>query len=185
MHTQVSALVLIAAVLSVAGCGGETRKSEPTTTASRASISTQVASSATTTGVSTQRTQSSKPLPESQLIARANSICTRLGVKLAARSERVNSTQDLIRIAPHRVAIERAAVAELRKLTPPSAMVHDWQVLISTRATIAEDTAKLAQYAAAGDNEGQRSVLTSSATVTQQMAAAARHSGIKGCIELY
>src|ERR1700729_1019990 len=85
------------------------------------------------------------PLSKAELIAKADAVCAHVMVQYHANG--YTTTQSIVSRAPRVAAAEQTGVAELRKLTPPASMASDWQQIVENAQTIANDTAKLGQYA--------------------------------------
>lgn len=122
---------------------------------------------------------SSKPLTRAELTAKANAICRSVSGKLATKS--VNSVQDVARTAPQLAAVEQGALTELSKLVPPTSMESEWKTFIAGAQMLAENTAKLGEYAKSNDLESARSLIVSSEATVKQTSAIMKEYGIKGC----
>lgn len=122
---------------------------------------------------------SSKPLTQAELTAKANAICKSVSGKLAAKS--VNSVQSVARTAPQLASIEQRALTELSKLTPPASMESEWKTFIAGAQMLAENTAKLGEYAKNNDLQSARSLIVSSEATVKQMSAIMKEYGIDDC----
>jgi predicted nucleic acid-binding protein len=149
MRIRLSVLVLVAATLLSAGCGGG----------------------------------SSKALTQAELIGKADTICVRLKTQLSgpALNAEIGNVSSVARIASRRAAIERAALAELGKLTPPTSLASDWQQVIADRRILADDLVKLGEYAKANNVKSLDALYLSSAKVGVRMIAMAKRDGFKQC----
>jgi hypothetical protein len=178
-------------MLLTAGCGGSSKAGTTnvasTNPGSTSTVSTNTGSTSTTASTTASTTGSNsggsgKALTASQLVAKADAICGRANSELeVAEKNKVRTQQDVVRVAPERAGIERTAVTELSKLTPPASMSQDWNQIIAARKTLIEELTKLGEDAAAGNTKAEESLFTSSATVQRQLAAAAQRSGFKHC----
>jgi hypothetical protein len=152
-----TALAILAALMA-AGCGGGSSKTEPS--------------------------GSSRPPGESvtvaRLIAQADPICRRLNVELAAAA-RARSSVALATSALRNAALERTAVAELSKLTPPAALAQDWRQILEYRRTLAEELVKLGGYAKANDTQAIKALAVSKKRVHKQLFEIARRDGFAHC----
>jgi hypothetical protein len=176
MHIRLPVFVLVAIALWTAGCGSsKTGSSSATSTAAQSTNASTSAATSTSVADSGVR---------SQLIARADAICKQLNTTLRASKTIVSTRQQIVSVSARRVAIEQAALARLRKLTPPASMAQDYQGLLNARQTVVEDIKKLGEAAAAHNNTAQRPIYASSAIVTRQMAVTAKRDGFKYCGEL-
>jgi hypothetical protein len=144
-RTRLTAVVLTAVTLAMAGCGS-----------------------------------SSKPLTRAELTAKANAICATVTNKLASKKG-INSQQDIARVAPELASFEQTALTELGKLVPPAELANDWKEFVAGAQTLAENTAKLGEYAKANHLKEAKSLITSSEKIQQQMVATAKRDGIAAC----
>jgi hypothetical protein len=124
---------------------------------------------------------SSKSLTRSQLIAKADSICHRVNAKLTSANGQINSQQDIARLAPQLAAYEQEAVVQLSKLTAPATIASDWKTIVTAAGTLAQNTAKLGEYAKANNLTAARALVSTSKKVQQQMLAVAKRDGFKDC----
>jgi hypothetical protein len=122
---------------------------------------------------------SAKPLTRAELIAKADVICKTVTVKLAGTH--IKTQQDFARIAPKLASFEQSALAELSKLVPPAELENDWKLFVAGAQTLAENTAKLGEYAKANNLKQARSLITSSQAVQQRMMTIAKRDGLKNC----
>ena len=190
MRKWLPTLLLIAAALFIAGCGGGSSQAVSSSASSAnagatnsGSTSTGTTSTSTASPVSTPG-KSSKPLSKARLIARADGICKRLSVELDNPADKVQTQQDIARIAPQRAALERTALSELYKLTPSATMSHAYQQMLTVRQTLIEDVTKLGEDASANNLQAEAPVYSSSATEIRQLATTAQRSGFKYCGQL-
>jgi hypothetical protein len=180
MRTRLPALVLVAAVLAIAGCGGSSKTSSSSSSTNTTSAGT-TATSATTAAVTTS---SGPPLSKSQLVARAGAICKRVAAELNAAPSKLRSEQDVVHIAALRVGIEQKALTELSKLTPPASMKQGYQQLLTDRQTLIEDTKKIGEYSVANNGKAAQPLYVTSAGVLRQMEATAQRNHFKYCGKL-
>jgi hypothetical protein len=122
---------------------------------------------------------SSKPLTRAELTAKANAICQTVTAKLASKP--VKSQQDIARIAPELASFEQSALADLTKLVPPVELENDWKQFITGAQTLADNTAKLGEYARTNKLKSVRNLITSSEAVQKQMVAVAKRDGLTAC----
>jgi hypothetical protein len=124
------ALVLATTVLVASGCGGSSKSTSSVTTA---------ASSASAPA------ESANALTREELIAKADAICKRVNEKRVVSV--AHTTQALSAVPLALAESEQSANAEMRKLTPPASMATAWNQFLAESQTLAEDTAKLGEYA--------------------------------------
>jgi hypothetical protein len=122
---------------------------------------------------------SSKPLTRAELTAKANAICE--GVTAKLKSKTIKSQQDIARVAPELASFEQRALIDLSKLVPPAELANDWKRFIAGAQTLAENTARLGEYAKANNLKAARSLIASSETVQQRMVSTAKRDGLKAC----
>lgn len=122
---------------------------------------------------------SSKPLTRAELTAKANAICKSVTAKLASKT--ISTQQDIARIAPELAGFEQSALAELGKLVPPAELANDWKQFVAGAQTLADNTAKLGEYAKANNLKAAKGLITSSQAIQQQMVATAKRDGLKSC----
>jgi hypothetical protein len=122
---------------------------------------------------------SSKPLTRAELTAKANAICKTVTSKLTSKT--IKTQQDIAHIAPELASFEQTALSELSKLVPPAALENDWKQFIAGAQTLAENTAKLGEYAKANNLKAAKGLIASSVAVQHQMVAIAKRDGLKAC----
>ncbi|MGH2879517.1 MAG: hypothetical protein ACRDK4_07935 [Solirubrobacteraceae bacterium] len=98
--------------------------------------------------------------------------------------DHVKNQQDIAGIASHRASVEQTALSDLRGLTPPASMAHDYRQMLAARQTLIEDVTKLGADAAANNTQAEQPLYSSSTAVVRQMAATAQSNGFKYCGEL-
>jgi hypothetical protein len=121
----------------------------------------------------------SKSAAVARLIAQADPICRRLNVELAAASRA--SHVAIATSALRHAALERAAVAELSKLTPPASLANDWRQIIKYRRTLAEELVKLGGYAKANDTQKVKALAVSKTRVHKKLLEIAKRDGFEHC----
>jgi hypothetical protein len=186
MRTLLTILTLTAAMFTVAGCGSGSSKTGSTSggltnagTTTPATTITPTTTTSSTTGPSSG--SPGKALTAAALVARADAICRRLNDELVAAKDEIRTTQDIVRIAPQRVAVEQTALHELSKLTPPTAMAGAYEQTLASRRTLIEDTTKLGQYAATNNTKVGPSLFAATTATVRQMGATARSIGLVDC----
>jgi hypothetical protein len=122
---------------------------------------------------------SSKPLTRAELTAKADTICKSVTAKLASKT--VKTQQDIARVATELAGFEQSALAELSKLVPPAELESDWKQFVAGAQTLAENTAKLGEYAKSKNLKAARGLITSTQAVQQHMVATAKRDGIVAC----
>ena len=122
---------------------------------------------------------SPKPLTRAELTAKANTICEGVTAKLKAKT--IKSQQDIARVASELASFEQTALDDLSKLVPPAELADDWKQFVAGAQTLAENTAKLGEYAKAKNLKAAGHLITSSEAVQKRMVATAKRDGLKGC----
>lgn len=124
-------------------------------------------------------TGSTKPLTRSELIARADAICRRINAQLNTIG--IKSGKDYARLG----AYEQAAVAEMRRLTPPTSMASGWEQVVSGAQARADATAKIGTYPPEGAfvarKPAVRAAYAAAGTGMRRMTVAAQREGFKDC----
>ena len=121
----------------------------------------------------------SASMTSGQFIAKADTICARFKNKVAP----LHNT-NLAIVAPQLVAVERGALLELNKLTPPSSMAEDWKQILADQQQITEDTTKLGEYGKANNVSAERTLFYTGEKIQQQMTATAAQDGLKNCADI-
>ena len=118
----------------------------------------------------------------SQLIARADAVCKRLNNEIAATPPGMqDSPLKLSRNALQHAALERKAVSDLSRLTPPASLAHDWaQILADTRRLAAELTT-LGRYWKLDEKQRISALGASKKHIHTELSAIASHDGFKDC----
>jgi hypothetical protein len=122
---------------------------------------------------------SPKPLTRAELTAKADTICKSVSAKVAGKT--ANTIQAVARTATELSSSEQSALNELSKLVPPTAMETDWKAFIAGAQTLAENTAKLGEYAKSNKLKSARTLIVSSEATAKQMTSIAQKYGIKNC----
>jgi hypothetical protein len=125
---------------------------------------------------------SPKPLTRAGLTSKANAICRRVAAKLAASTKGgVSGQQALAHIAPE---LASSALAELSQLVPPEDLSSEWKGFVADAEIIAENTAKLGEYAKTNNLNATRGVILSTEKVQKQMQATAQRIGFADCEQI-
>jgi hypothetical protein len=122
---------------------------------------------------------SPKPLTRAELTTKADAICIRVTRKLNSTS--IKTPQDIVRIAPELAGFEQSALADLGKLVPPASLANDWKVFVAGAQTLAEDTAKLGEYAKSHNLKAAGGLIRASTVVQKRMMTIARRDGLVAC----
>lgn len=122
---------------------------------------------------------SSKPLTRAQLTAQANAICKTVTAKIASKS--VSTEQQISRVASELASFEQTALTNLSKLVPPAELEADWKRFVSGAQTLAENTAKLGEYAKSKNLKSAKALIVSSESTQKQMVVIAKRDGLTAC----
>lgn len=125
--------------------------------------------------------KSSKPLTRAELIAKADTICRRVNAHLASSNNTIKTQQDVARLAPRLAAFEQTALVELSRLVPPASLADDWKTIVAGAQTLADNTAKLGEYAKSNQLKAAKSLIVSSQKIQSQMLAIAKRDGFRDC----
>lgn len=128
---------------------------------------------------------SAKPLTRAELTVKANAICKTVNTKLLVSTKRGgNNRQALARITSELASFEQSALAELSKLVPPTALEVEWKQLIAGAETLAENTARLGEYAKQNNLKGVHQLIASTEVVQHRMEATAKRLGLVACEQI-
>lgn len=122
---------------------------------------------------------SSKPLTRAELTAKANAICKTVTAKISSKS--ISTEQQVSRVAGELAAFEQTALTSLSKLVPPAELETDWKVFVSGAQTLAENTAKLGEYARSKNLKAAKALILSSEATQKQMVVIAKRDGLTAC----
>jgi hypothetical protein len=122
---------------------------------------------------------SSKPLTRAELTAKANAICKTVTAKMASKSAK--NEQQISQVAGELASFEQTALADLSKLVPPAELETDWKKFVSGAQTLAENTAKLGEYAKAKNLKAGKVLILSSENTQKQMVVIAKRDGLTAC----
>jgi hypothetical protein len=122
---------------------------------------------------------SPKPLTRAELAAKANAICKTVTSKISSKT--IDTQQQIGRVAGELASYEQTALDSLSKLVPPTALEDDWKRFVSGAQTLAENTAKLGEYAKANRLKDAKGLIASSEAVQKQMVTIAKRDGLNAC----
>jgi hypothetical protein len=122
---------------------------------------------------------SAKPLTRAELTAKANEICKTVTAKISSKS--IKTQQEIARVAGELASFEQTALTNLSKLVPPAELEDDWKQFVAGAQTLAENTAKLGEYAKANNLKGAKGLIVSSEATQKQMVAIAKRDGLTAC----
>jgi hypothetical protein len=187
---RATALATFVVIAALAGCGestttdsgvaGRARSSPATQTGTR----TQLAAGATTTTPATAKPGSARPArSEASLdaIARADAICARRNSELAAVGDDGASLSEIAAASARRASIERGALDELRKLSPPARVAQYYRRVLEYSQAALQQVVKLAAYARSGDTKGVESAKQAAGARQLRVLVAASRAGVKHC----
>jgi hypothetical protein len=122
---------------------------------------------------------SSKPLTRAELTAKANAICRTVAAKISSKS--ASTQQQIGRVAEELASFEQTALTNLSKLVPPAELESDWKQFVAGAQTLAENTAKLGEYAKANNLKAAKGLIRSSEATQKQMVTIAKRDGLHAC----
>jgi hypothetical protein len=172
------ALAALLLTVVLVGCGGGSSTAAPSSKAAT------VARSPSGTQTSTVGRQTSAPkaaLSRHQLAVKAEAICTHLELELVVAVPKSANMTEIVRVVPGRAASEQRAVQQLRELTPPASLAHDWRLIISYRQTLANELAALAKAAKQKDSAAIKKLGVSKKQEHSLLLAAAKRAGLYKC----
>lgn len=173
-RTRLVALALAASALAATGCG---KSSSTNATQSQSSTTTQ-----TPTATQSAATEPANLETNRGLIDEANAHCRRL---LARReSIRAETLPQIAQVSEELARFERIVVAEMRGLHPSdSSLANNWQQIVLAAQTIADDTAKIGEYAKTNQYTSKASLMLLHQVRALEIHAhsIAKHAGITEC----
>jgi hypothetical protein len=113
------------------------------------------------------------------LILQADTICGRVNARVGATQ--VSSPKDIARTMPALAALERAELAELRKLQVPPELTSDWNQILAGVQALARDTATFAHAAKKKDLTSAQAELAAGEKIRQQAIVVAKRDGFNDC----
>lgn len=135
--------------------------------------------------------KATKSLTQAEMIAKADPICGRINAKISyysnlkpANSQDLVSASAIVQATPQIASAERAAYADLAKLTPPASMADDWKQFLEGVKTIADDTARVGDYAKAKNTAPIAPIMASASTTLQRLRATATRHGFDDCAKI-
>jgi hypothetical protein len=188
LFTHLAALTLTASALVASGCGSSS-KSEST----NASTGTTAATTATTTAATTPssttpstitsiKVASGKPLTSAQWIVKGDAICARLVTQISGTTARTQ--QQLAQALTQSAVYERAELARLAKLVPPSTKHQDWQEFLTGLDETAANSITLAGVAQTNKLNLHSPLVTKAQAIQGHMSIIAKHDGFKHCSQV-
>jgi hypothetical protein len=89
--------------------------------------------------------------------------------------------QDYVRLLPQAAAYDRAEVAELRKLVPPTSDRADWLQIVNGLQKFSEYSSKVGEELGLNDVAVAQTYLLAGSTTRADVAAIATRDGFKEC----
>jgi hypothetical protein len=166
-----STLVLGALALGLISCGGGT--------GDRANDAPAHASGDTK---STSAQSPRSVLSTTQLIAHGDAICRRLNAELA--KAKAIDTQEILRVVPRNVSLERKSLEELSHLVPPASITTDWKRILGYRRSLANELVALLRRARQHDAAAVAALTASKKREHAALRETATRHGFKDCAEL-
>ena len=171
----VFAVAMLALSLTAAGCGS----GASTTTkdgGARAQVSTRTRPASAAQGSGTAPSTA-----RARFVAQADAICARYSAKIAALKPKSDTPAEVERIVPRHVALERAAIARLQKLAPPSALQSTWRRVLSARRTLASELVALLAAAKRHDTATIAKLRSEKSLAHLTLSSGAKGGGFKHC----
>jgi hypothetical protein len=187
LHLCIAILVLALSGFAVSGCGGS---SKTTSTVASASTPTTESTATTETTSSTPATPPpitgatvtlvhGKPLSRASWLAAGDAICARTNTLLSSVKIRTEKQYGLL--LPQAAAYDRAEVAQLRKIVPPTADTADWLLIINNLQKFGEYTQKVAEDMQANNVVGATPLVKAGSALRADVAAIAKRDGFHEC----
>jgi hypothetical protein len=129
------------------------------------------------------------PLTHAQLIAKATPICNASIKKQSEAATQLRKTnasgeallEALAKSAPGLASSQSQSVSQLRELTPPASLAHDWQSLLAGLQRLAEGTAKIGANAKKKDLPAVEQAVSAGNATRSQLLNLASHDGFGTC----
>jgi hypothetical protein len=156
-----AAAATMIAVLLAAGCGGSSKGTSNGSTASASA--------------------------KSPMVARADAICKGMNAHRTAANKEVGAVtsvaalKTVAEVAPFLQAFERSAIAELRKLTPPSELAPTWRKILAGTELLAEHAGKLGTEASAKNLKAVEVLIHEDQKSEKELIPIAAKAGFKHC----
>jgi len=116
------------------------------------------------------------------LVAAADPICRHLNSRVVLAL--TLSSQKIASAASRNAVLERAALAELEKLTAPASIAVQWQQILAYRRTLAQQLPTLARYERSNDTKAANALIASKRHLHRQLQVAASQLGMTACARL-
>jgi hypothetical protein len=125
-----------------------------------------------------------QPTKISRFIAGADGICRRLNTALA-RDKATQKTNNDRTVTLRNAALERATLARLRELAPPSSLGADWKQMDAYRQTLADELLRLARGPRSGETkEDRRALAATKLRVHRLLFELGHRDGFADCAEV-
>jgi hypothetical protein len=156
-----AALATAIAILLAAGCGGSSKHTGKTGTASASA--------------------------KSPMVARADAICKGLNQHRQAANKEVGAVtsvaalRKVAEVAPFLQAFEHSALVELRKLTPPSELASTWRKILAGTELLAAHAGKLGEAASAKNLKAVEVLIHEDQKSEKELIPLAAKAGFQHC----
>jgi hypothetical protein len=189
-HTQLAALALTAASLALSGCGGSSKTTASTITATTSADSTPAtsttAASTSLPPATTVKVAVGTPLTRAQLIAKSDAICARVNAEVDKISTKVNAPpsvaqREFLEGFPKVARYETTETNELSKLVPAASLAQDWELIISDFHRYVQYADASAHAAEAKDINAITPLIQPAEALHAKLNAIAKRDGFKSC----
>jgi hypothetical protein len=123
----------------------------------------------------------SQPAASAGQLARAAAICTRRNRELVAATRPGASLNEILATAPRRAAIERKALTELERISPPAKIAQEWKTILAATEGSLNTTEDLAKDVPSNDLASLRRQIASVNKPQLRLLLTATRAGIKQC----
>jgi hypothetical protein len=165
---------------AIAGCGGSSKASTSSSTASGAGA-TSSSNTASTSAASSTSTTGRPPASSATFVAAADAVCRRYNDEIIALGAKTASAAEIKRIVPPTIAIEHATIRSMRALKPPASLATDWQRMIGFRQRLVDELGSLLADASKDNSAVEKSLATAKGEVHTELTKTATAHGFKDC----
>ncbi len=163
-----AALILAVVVASLAGCGGGS--------SSASSDRGQAGSASSSSAPSSDGGEG-----ETQFIAQADAVCTRLSAEIDAVKPKNGSRAEVERVVPRNAKLEKAGLLTLEQLSPPASLKSTWKRMLQIRRELAVGLPKLVSAVKRDDGPTLTALTESKKSLRGKLRQTGTASGFKAC----
>ncbi len=114
------------------------------------------------------------------MIAQAEAICKHINGEFASNSKGV-SPPEILRVAPHNLALEQQSLDQLKRLRPPASFRPDWKLILDFRRVLINQLRDFIRDAKRNDTSAIKTLVEAKKTAHDLMYENALRVGFKNC----